>query len=54
MALALAAVTQQFHQGALQNTNNALDLAIKGDGLSAGSVGSLDQLLHPSRGFPGQ
>lgn len=28
-----AAVTQQFHQGALQSTNSALDLAIKGEGL---------------------
>lgn len=27
-----AAVTQQFHQGALETTNNALDLAIKGEG----------------------
>lgn len=27
-----AAVTQQFYQGALQTTNNALDLAIKGEG----------------------
>ena len=27
-----AAVTRQFHQGALQSTNSALDLAIKGEG----------------------
>ena len=27
-----AAVSQQFTQGALQSTNNSLDLAIKGDG----------------------
>lgn len=43
--VATAAVTQQFHQGALQNTNNALDLAIKGDGffVTSNNVGSLDR-----------
>ena len=30
--VATGAVAQQFHQGALQFTNNALDLAIKGEG----------------------
>ncbi|GGW63561.1 flagellar hook protein FlgE [Alishewanella tabrizica] len=39
-----AAVAQQFQQGALQFTNNALDLAITGDGffVTASEIGSRD------------
>lgn len=41
-----AAVSQQFSQGALQSTNNSLDLAIKGDGffILAPESGSLEKL----------
>ena len=37
--VATAAVAQQFHQGALQFTNNALDLAIQGNGFFVTSDG---------------
>ena len=37
--MATGAVAQQFHQGALQFTNNALDLAIQGNGFFVTSDG---------------
>jgi flagellar hook protein FlgE len=37
--VATGAVAQQFHQGALQFTNNALDLAIQGNGFFVTSDG---------------
>lgn len=48
-----AAVTQQFSQGALQSTNNALDLAIKGDGffVTSGGVTDLDKTYTRSGAF---
>lgn len=42
--VATGAVAQQFHQGALQFTNNALDLSIQGNGFFVTSdVGDLQQ-----------
>ncbi|MGL4715603.1 MAG: flagellar hook-basal body complex protein, partial [Aeromonas sp.] len=42
---ATSAVAQQFHQGALQFTNNALDLAIQGEGffVTSGATDSLER-----------
>lgn len=48
-----AAVTQQFHQGALQTTNNSLDLAIKGEGffVTANSLSSQDRTYTRAGAF---
>ncbi|USV58877.1 flagellar hook protein FlgE [Aeromonas encheleia] len=51
--VATGAVAQQFHQGALQFTNNALDLAIQGNGFFVTSDGmtSLDRTYTRSGAF---
>lgn len=51
--VATAAVAQQFHQGALQFTNNALDLAIQGNGFFVTSDGlsNLDRTYTRSGAF---
>ena len=48
-----AAVTQQFHQGALQSTNSALDLAIKGEGffVTSGELTSQDRTYTRAGAF---
>ncbi len=48
-----AAITQQFHQGALQTTNNSLDLAIKGEGffVTANSLSSQDRTYTRAGAF---
>ena len=48
-----AAVTQQFYQGALQTTNNALDLAIKGEGffVTSGELTSQDRTYTRAGAF---
>ncbi|MFC3912132.1 flagellar hook protein FlgE [Pseudaeromonas sharmana] len=48
-----AAVTQQFHQGALQSTNSALDLAIKGEGffVTSGALTSQDRTYTRAGAF---
>ena len=48
-----AAVTQQFHQGALQTTNNALDLAIKGEGffVTSGELSSQERTYTRAGAF---
>lgn len=48
-----AAVTQQFYQGALQTTNNALDLAIKGEGffVTSGDQTSQGRTYTRARAF---
>ncbi|MGT4673553.1 flagellar hook protein FlgE [Aeromonas caviae] len=51
--VATGAVAQQFHQGALQFTNNALDLAIQGNGFFVTSDGltNLDRTYTRSGAF---
>ncbi|MGY3886344.1 flagellar hook protein FlgE [Aeromonas aquatica] len=51
--VATGAVAQQFHQGALQFTNNALDLAIQGNGffVTSDSMNSLDRTYTRSGAF---
>ncbi|MCH7371119.1 MULTISPECIES: flagellar hook protein FlgE [Aeromonas] len=51
--VATGAVAQQFHQGALQFTNNALDLAIQGNGffVTADNMNSLDRTYTRSGAF---
>ena len=51
--VATGAVAQQFHQGALQFTNNALDLAIQGNGFFVTSDGltNLDRSYTRSGAF---
>lgn len=51
--VATAAVAQQFHQGALQLTNNALDLAIQGNGffVTSDDLSSLDRAYTRSGAF---
>ena len=48
-----AAVTQQFYQGALQTTNNALDLAIKGEGffVTSGDLSSQERTYTRAGAF---
>ncbi|NHI00119.1 MULTISPECIES: flagellar hook protein FlgE [Oceanimonas] len=48
-----AAVAQQFHQGALQFTNNSLDMAINGSGffVMSDEVGSLDRTFTRAGAF---
>ncbi|MDP5292292.1 flagellar hook protein FlgE [Oceanimonas sp. CHS3-5] len=48
-----AAVSQQFHQGALQFTNNSLDMAINGSGffVMSNEVGSLDRTFTRAGAF---
>ena len=48
-----AAVTQQFYQGALQTTNNALDLAIKGEGffVTSGELSSQERTYTRAGAF---
>lgn len=48
-----AAITQQFHQGALQTTNNSLDMAIKGEGffVTANSLSSQDRTYTRAGAF---
>ncbi|WP_375057603.1 flagellar hook protein FlgE [Zobellella sp. DQSA1] len=48
-----AAVAQQFHQGALQATNNALDMAINGSGffMMSDGIGSLDRTFTRAGAF---
>ncbi|WDV29677.1 flagellar hook protein FlgE [Aeromonas caviae] len=51
--VATGAVAQQFHQGALQFTNNALDLAIQGNGffVTSDSLTNLDRTYTRSGAF---
>ncbi|MGY3944194.1 flagellar hook protein FlgE [Aeromonas tecta] len=51
--VATGAVAQQFHQGALQFTNNALDLAIQGNGffVTSDNMTSLDRTYTRSGAF---
>ena len=51
--VATAAVAQQFHQGALQFTNNALDLAIQGNGffVTSDGLGSMERTYTRSGAF---
>jgi flagellar hook protein FlgE len=51
--VATGAVAQQFHQGALQFTNNALDLAIQGNGffVTSDNMNSLDRTYTRSGAF---
>ncbi|PSJ46284.1 flagellar hook protein FlgE [Zobellella endophytica] len=48
-----AAVAQQFHQGALQFTNNSLDMAINGSGffVMSNELGSLDRTYSRAGAF---
>lgn len=48
-----AAVAQQFHQGALQFTNNSLDMAINGSGffVMSNELGSLDRTFTRAGAF---
>ena len=48
-----AAVSQQFHQGALQFTNNSLDMAINGSGffVVSNELGSLDRTFTRAGAF---
>ncbi|MGP7733888.1 flagellar hook protein FlgE [Oceanimonas smirnovii] len=48
-----AAVAQQFHQGALQFTNNSLDMAINGSGffVMSNEIGSLDRTFTRAGAF---
>ncbi|WP_319781862.1 flagellar hook protein FlgE [Oceanisphaera sp. IT1-181] len=48
-----AAVAQQFHQGALQFTNNSLDMAINGSGffVVSNEIGSLDRTFTRAGAF---
>ncbi|MHA6963330.1 flagellar hook protein FlgE [Zobellella denitrificans] len=48
-----AAVSQQFHQGALQFTNNSLDMAINGSGffVMSNEIGSLDRTFTRAGAF---
>lgn len=48
-----AAVSQQFHQGALQFTNNSLDMAINGSGffVVSNEIGSLDRTFTRAGAF---
>ncbi|AEY02465.1 flagellar hook protein FlgE [Oceanimonas sp. GK1] len=48
-----AAVSQQFHQGAMQFTNNSLDMAINGSGffVMSNEVGSLDRTFTRAGAF---
>ncbi|MGY3869198.1 flagellar hook protein FlgE [Aeromonas crassostreae] len=51
--VATGAVAQQFHQGALQFTNNSLDLAIQGNGffVTSDGVSSLDRTYTRAGAF---
>ena len=48
-----AAVTQQFHQGSLTTTDNALDMAIKGEGffVTSGDLTSQDRTFTRAGAF---